>query len=131
MSSPRQTVEQRRAADAWEKISNEVKNEKFEGEYKSLARSLPADILTDCFGQTLAFLCSKGKKDGRFKDDSGHAALYQHVSAWVAAEMGWGNDDLLNRLIDKDTGSDDYRRARTEMLGYLVWLKRFAEAELG
>jgi CRISPR-associated protein Cmr5 len=130
MSSPQQTVEQRRAADAWVRISSDVKGKKFEGEYKSLARSLPADILTNGLGQTLAFLCSKGKKDSRFKDDSEHATLYQHVSAWVVREMEWGSDDLLDRLIDENTGSDDYRRATVETLAYLVWLKRFAEAEL-
>jgi CRISPR-associated protein Cmr5 len=86
--------------------------------------------LTNGLGQTLAFLCSKGKKEGRFKADSEHAALYRHISKWVAKEMDWGGDDLLTRLIDEDTGSDDYRRATTETLAYLVWLKRFAEAEL-
>jgi CRISPR-associated protein Cmr5 len=129
MSSPQQTVEQRRAADAWSRISNDVKKS-FESGYKSLARSLPADVLTNGLGQTLAFLCSKGKKEGRFKADSEHAALYRHISKWVAKEMDWGGDDLLTRLIDEDTGSDDYRRATTETLAYLVWLKRFAEAEL-
>ncbi len=129
MSSQQQTVEQRRAADAWSRISKDVKKS-FASEYRSLARGLPADVLTNGLGQTLAFLCSKGKKGGRFKDDSEHAALYRHISTWVAPKMGWGRDDLLNRLIDKDTGSDDYRRAMAETLAYLVWLKRFAEAEL-
>jgi len=131
VSSPQQTVEQRRAADAWTRVSDDVKGEKFEGEYKSLARSLPADVLTNGLGQTLAFLCSKGKKDGRLKGDSEHAALYQHISEWVLKEMDGDSDDLLGWLIDEDTGSDDYRRATVETLAYLVWLKRFAEAELG
>lgn len=132
MSSPQQTVEQRRAANAWDRISKYVKGkgESFESEYKSLARSAPADILTSGLGQMLAFLCAKGKERGNFKKNSGHAALYQHVSAWVSQEMGWGDSDLLDQLIDEQTNSDDYRRATVETLAYLVWLKRFAEAEL-
>ena len=46
--------------------------------------------------------------------------------------MGWTqNDDLLRKLTEPDAGSDVYRRATAETLAYLVWLKRFAEAELG
>ena len=128
--SKRQTTEQRRAAQAWRDV-NGVKGTDAEGEYKTLARSIPADILNHGLGQALAFLYAKGYENGSPKSNSGHAMLYRHLSAWVGGEMGWGRDaDLLGKLTEDDATKAHYRRATVEALAYLEWLKRFAEAEL-
>ncbi|MCX7840110.1 MAG: type III-B CRISPR module-associated protein Cmr5, partial [Anaerolineae bacterium] len=60
MPSQQQTIEQERAKSAWEKVAPIVK-EKWASEYRALARSTAADILTNGLGQTLAFLRAKAK----------------------------------------------------------------------
>ena len=117
--STRQTQEQRRAAQAWQDVSNDVKGKGFAGEYKSLVSSAPADVQTNGLGQTLAFWKSKGKSE--------HNTLYRHLSTWVIQEMG-EQGDLLQWITHTD--SLRYRQATVEALAFLVWLKRFAQAEL-
>lgn len=124
MPSQQQTEDQKRAARAWACIV-EVKEQTFRKEYKSLAQKLPALILTNGLGQSLAFLRAKGKGDS----GNEHGALYSHLSQWVMKQMkDVANDNLLNWVVESD--SIAYRRAATESLAFLSWLKRFAEAEL-
>lgn len=92
------------------------------GKYLNLARSAPADIQVNGLGQTLAFWLARGEPE--------HQALYGQVSRWVGREMGAGGD-LLEWLRAPGTGSDGYRRATVETIAFLVWVKRFAEAEFG
>jgi CRISPR-associated protein Cmr5 len=128
------TKEQERADFAWQKV-NEVRGRNFEKEYRQLARSMFANILTNGLGQTVAFLYAKGRKDGAFKQDDGHATLYQHLSQWLGEKMGWQAPgqapvELIKKLVDEGTQIGDYRRATTEALAFLTWIKRFAEAEV-
>ena len=124
MSSPQQTIEQKRARAAWDGVLAVKEQESYKEKYLALVKSAPADVLTNGLGQTLAFLKAKGKDE--------HKALSTHLSRWVCPQMGWTqNDDLLRKLTEPDAGSDVYRRTTAEALAYLVWLKRFAEAELG
>lgn len=123
--SSRQTKDQERAAKAWECI-NAVKGKDYQKKYKSLAQKMSSYILTNGLGQTLAYLKAKGKGDQRDE----HEILYGHLSAWVMKEMeGEESERLLNWVMEKD--SPAYRRATTEALAFINWLKRFAEAELG
>lgn len=135
--STRQTTEQKRARQAMECVSQVKKQPKdTQREYSSLARSAPAYIQSNGLGQTLAFWYSKGWEKGSPKEPpksgSGSALLYQDVSAWVCVQMsGWKDKDLLTQLTVDKTTTADYRRATAEAQAFLVWLKRFAEAELG
>lgn len=124
--STRQTQEQRRAAQAWRDVRDEVKDKGFAGEYKSLAACAPADIQTSGLGQTLSFWRSKGWDRGKPKNNE-HTALYNHVSSWVMQEIDESGD--LLRWITR-TDSTRYRQATVEALAFLGWLKRFAQAEL-
>ncbi|HEY9786346.1 MAG TPA: type III-B CRISPR module-associated protein Cmr5 [Candidatus Obscuribacterales bacterium] len=125
--SLQQTTEQRRAARAWSNISA-IKGQDYEGRYGAVAKKFPALVLTNGLGQALAFLRAKNKPQ--------HRAFYKHVSSWVTAQTYGieGDDKLLERLIGAAPGyessSDIYRRATTETLAFINWLKRFAEAEL-
>ncbi len=115
--SRRQTVEQRRAAQAWNDIQSVEKDQK---EYGSLVRGFAAMIQQDGLGPALAFLEAKGKGH--------HKALHEHLSAWVLPQMEAANHkNLLKWLLTQD--SVTYRHAATETLAYLAWLKRFAEAQ--
>lgn len=118
-----QTKEQERAAKAWAYIAD-VKGKTFEGKYGGRVKELPALILTNGLGQTLAFLRAKGKGN-----PNAPQTLYGHLSEWVMSEIASGQQDsLLEWIIGQD--SSTYRRATTEALAFTVWLKRFAEAEL-
>lgn len=96
--------------------------------YSSLARKAPMLVLTNGLGQTLAFLKAKGKND----PGDEHTVLFRHLSEWVLNQVAPGttssNGDLLEWVLDHDSAA--YRRATTEALAFLTWLKRFAEAEL-
>jgi CRISPR-associated protein Cmr5 len=115
--SLQQTLEQRRAAQAWNQTER-VDKSLSKKEYGSLVRGLPAMIQTDGLGQTLAFLKAKDKDE--------HRAAYTNLKEWLAGEFGF-TDDLLPWLINQP--SDVYRRVTSETQAYLLWLKRFAEAK--
>jgi CRISPR-associated protein Cmr5 len=115
-----QTLQQKRAAHAWaciEKVPTGVQKK-----YGSLVRGLPSLIQSDGLGQTLAFLLSKAGGDAKKE----HRVAYDHIAAWVRQELGF-QDDLIEWLLKQS--STDYRRATAEVLAYLSWLKRFAEAK--
>jgi CRISPR-associated protein Cmr5 len=127
------TIEQERANFAWEKV-NGVRGQDYEKEYRQLARSMFANILTNGLAQTVAFLYAKGKakdkENDKFKNNS-HYTLYQHLSQWLSEKMKWQAPvELVKKLVDKSTQIGDYRRATIETLAFLTWIKRFAEAEL-
>jgi len=117
------TIEQERANYAWQCV-NEVKDESFAGDYRTIAVKTPSLILTNGLGQTLAFLKAKGKGD----PSDEHEVLYQHMSNWLKQQLKL-NDDLLRWIVSKAT-SQQYRLATMEALAFLQWLKRFAEAIL-
>jgi CRISPR-associated protein Cmr5 len=151
MPSQQQTLEQKRAAQAWadvtgalnqakaaaqaeESLRREAKDalkrlqnskgaEDFRGKYGTLARKAPALITSMGLGQTLAFLRAKGKKD----DWNEHSILYQHITNWVVTQIG-KSGDLLDIVCQES--SEVYRQATAETIALLVWIKRFAEAEL-
>jgi CRISPR-associated protein Cmr5 len=118
-----QMIQQLRAAHAWQKIESLKADDKLRKEFSSLVRSLPAMILTDGLGQSLAFL--QAKAGG--KTDSAHSAVYTIVSEWVCSQYPDSNNDLLQRTFKHD--SSRYRQYATETLAYLQWLKRFVEAK--
>lgn len=117
--SAQTTLQQQRALSAWKQIE-EVRSKGHFSEYLSLVRGFPASIQRDGIGPSLAFLASKGKNE--------HRDLQNHLSQWVLLRFKQKPaDDLLEWLIKQD--SNTYRRATTETLAYLTWLKRFAEAK--
>lgn len=123
--SKRRTIEQDRAKYAAECV-NEAKGVKGYGSY---ARRAGALIQTQGLGQALAFWRSKGWEKGRPKNGDAYALLYQHMSSWLNQRLEINNDIL--KWIQQDASTEDYRRATAEAQAFLIWLKRFAEAELG
>jgi CRISPR-associated protein Cmr5 len=118
----RKTLEQERANRAW-KCVREVKDGNYAAKYGSLARKAPSLVQTNGLGQTLAFLLSKAKDQ-----DNEHRAFYGHVSKWVTEQMKW-EKSLMEEVVSRD--SADYRQATAEAMAFMMWLRRFAEAELG
>lgn len=132
MTAPRQTLDQRRAEDAWRRITSQAKpatlprsyDEKAK-EYAREAKKLPIRIMTSGLGQALAFLLSKAKdKKPNLRK------LHDDLTDWVIQRRPMAAkqpDSLLQSIIEDD--STFLRRATDEVLAYLVWLNRFAEAE--
>ena len=121
-----QTLDQRRAADALEKIQAlEEAGAGTYGNYKSYVKALPANILMSGLGQAAATVRSRNR--------AGYRQLYEHLSGWLC-----GDDEnapyrnysggLIQAIVDHD--QDHYIRAQAEAMAYLEWLRKFAEAFL-
>jgi len=127
--SRQQTIEQQRAAKAWElvnRVKQEARSPQEQKEYNSWVKKVPVLILTNGLGQTIAFLKSK-------ESDQEKKLLYEHLSAWLMGQVSWSvqvqeKTDLIDRIIHES--STNYRRATVEALAFLNWLKRFADALL-
>ena len=128
MPSLQQVADQERAASAWNSVQEvNKKAEKLKKEYSALARSTPALVQTNGLGQSLAFLRAKAKRDR----NTAHWLIYSHVSQWIARRVDVGDkgpDGLLEWVVTQPSGV--YRQTTAEVVAYLGWLKRFAEAEL-
>ncbi|MCB9796303.1 MAG: type III-B CRISPR module-associated protein Cmr5 [Alphaproteobacteria bacterium] len=106
----------------------------FEARYGTLARKLPAMLLTSGLGQTLAFLFSKGQGKG---DSKGEGLLLGQLGARLASralipalpEGGERDAKLMESILKMNPAS--YRLATQELLACAEWLKRFAEGQLG
>jgi CRISPR-associated protein Cmr5 len=124
--SQQQTTQQKRAAFAYPQVQGVLKiGEKTAKEYKSLVRGFPATVQIDGLGAALAFLIAKASGD----KNSPHGLLYAHLEAWLSSpSQNHTSTPLLQSVISLD--STRYRQVTVEVQAYLVWLKRFAEAEI-
>lgn len=129
-TNQRQTLDQRRAADAWSKIDEIFKNDKFREDYTGEAHKLPVRIMASGLGQALVFLFAKQKKK------PGLERLLSDLSNWVLKERIIDsaivvpiqkNPDLLRAIVDPAADSEFLRWATDETLAYLQWINRFAE----
>ncbi|GAB4580214.1 MAG: hypothetical protein Fur0022_29530 [Anaerolineales bacterium] len=138
MTSRQQSLEQERAEAAWnsiEKVKRHNENlsdkKKYAKEYGSSARSAPADIQANGLGQTLAFWRAKGYDRGQPDDTVAQYHILEHTSVWVRKQLGLSEQQDVVMWIATQATTDQYRRATTEAIAFLIWLKRFAEAEFG
>ncbi len=127
------SLEQERAKYAWECIQ-EVKNnskDELKGKYKSYVRDASALIQINGLGNTLAFYKSKigPKKESLSPDKGAYSMLYKHINEWIKKKRKEIND-VLEWIISENTSSMDVFNVTMEILSFLGWLKRFAEAEL-
>lgn len=121
----RQTLDQRRASHAWDVVQRAKAKQGYHQnqdpkKFGGQAKKLPTRIMAAGLGQALAFLKAKGYAPG----------LLAELNDWIKVRMPPAQgvpQDLLERIIKGD--SDFLRRATDEVLAYLVWLNRFAEAE--
>jgi CRISPR-associated protein Cmr5 len=130
----RQTLDQRRAAHAWDvvaSIKKAAKEEKKAKEFGAQIRKLPTRIMASGLGPALAFLEAKTRDKNKEKDKSREPLpdLAKSISGWVAKQRP--PDDGVERLVLRIIHGDSQflRYATAECLAYLQWLVRFAEAE--
>ena len=112
-------------------IMDIIDSQKMKKEFKSLCAGIPSMILQNGFGQTMAFLLSKGKKD-KYHD------VYHLIHAWLGLKQGdtqnsfieSNNPDKPEELIMELSKMEQrkYQKAQSEALYLLEWVKRFAAA---
>ncbi len=124
------TLDQRRASHAWQAVQG-AKHQtgchkgQDSKKFGSNARKLPVRIMASGLGQAMAILKAKGYAPG----------LLIETADWVLDKRAHPDsrtdkpqdDALLQAVIGGD--SDFLRAATDEVLAYLQWLVRFAEAE--
>ncbi len=124
-----QTLDQRRAEHAWERIEQIEKQGKSAAEeYAGEAKKLPMRIMAAGLGQALAFVLAKANKGEKPKKHL--VQLHDDLTNWIVEGRGFpaaNPKSLLESVIKGD--SDFLRLATDETLAYLQWLNRFAEAK--
>lgn len=120
----KKTLEQHRAKHAWDAVQAAKQKNDFE-KFHGQARKLPVRIIASGLGQALAFLKAK-----KYAPD-----LLCELGDWILDKrLNPGSnkpkpDDtaLLKAVVEGD--ADFLRWATDEVLAYLQWLNRFADAE--
>lgn len=117
-------LDQERAKHAWDAVQKIKGHGKEEAaNYGREAKKLPIRIMTAGLGHALAFINAKKKKGG-LKE------LLDNLTEWVLEKRELPCEkrgDLLQSIIKGD--SNFLRWTTDEILSYLQWLNRFAEAE--
>lgn len=128
----RLTLEQQRAKDAWDKVTEAkkvLKKGDF-GKYESLAKGLPALIMNSGLMQVLAFLRDKSlNSKGEIKLDDHHHWLGEQLRAWIHVRFSMIPKDFegcMNELMKSD--SRTYQMITAEALAWLKWLRQMASA---
>jgi CRISPR-associated protein Cmr5 len=113
-----QTRDQKYAIDAYTNVTTikENKNEKTARKYGVMSHKLPILIHTAGLAQALAFVESRGAKDGiykKFLDDLGKTIEEKTIVAKA-----------------REANLNDYMRLTAQVMAALVWYKRFAQSIL-
>ena len=122
----KKSLDQERAAYAWKCVQNQPKD------YKNLAKSLPALVMSNGLMQTLAFLKAKESQEH-------HATLGAHVVAWAMTSnkpdpskngtaFKSGFHTIMKNLYKMN--SSEYRRVTEETLEILRWIRQMADAAI-
>ncbi len=114
-----QTMEQKRAADAWARCQG------CSSEYQNLAKGLPALIMNSGLMQVLAFLHEKGPKNPQ------HRELGEHLRDWLrrrfpqalpSGEFG----SVMQSLMKAEPRT--FQHITAEAFAWLRWIRQMAPA---
>jgi len=111
------------------KMVNEIKIEGNYGNFRSYVERLPATVVMNGLGQAMAMELSQSKKAdaNRNADERAHEKLFEIVKDWLNKTV-YGDGDLMENITNH--GQQKYIEAQSEVLAYLVWLKKFSKAYL-
>ena len=126
------SLEQKRAATAWNFVSPLENQARLRKGYYSLIRRLPSMVQSMGIGQALAFVMS------RAHEEEAHRALRDHLTAWLmdanspvpwtcAAPYSQPESSLMERLL-AENDPEVWWFAEEEAIAFSLWLKRFTEA---
>lgn len=143
---PVQSLGQRRAKSALAAIRAYAEHDKVPAKekeaYSNYAKSIPAMIVMNGLGQTMATQLAQGGKQpdkGQGgKAPNAHRQIYDHLEEWLCGGDGDaspfrkgepGKSPWLMQCLC-DASEESYLIAQAEALAYLEWLKKFANALL-
>lgn len=109
-----ETLEQKRARDAWERSSDYTKDQ------VNLAKALPALIMNSGLVQVMAFLHEKGDK---------HEKVGSHLREWLEQRFDFLRSDFngfMEGLLEAQPR--EYQAVTTEAFAWLKWLRQMAAA---
>jgi len=114
-----ETLEQKRAQDAWEKCAGYTK------EHVNVAKGLPALIMNSGLMQVLAFCHEKGGENEQ---------VATHLRVWLARRFFKSDRDsdfevLMQALMKAQPA--DYQAITAEAFAWLRWLRQMAAARKG
>ena len=124
-----QTLDQQRAAFAWDAAKRAQQALPQFGDFKNLAKGAPALIMGNGLMPALAFYASRDKDHAR--------ALNEAINGWLAARfkdhiafkpLPRTFSEVMERLLQAKAGSMFYMQATDETLAMLKWLRQFADA---
>ena len=115
----RQTMEQRRAADAWTRAQG------CGDEYMKLAKGLPALIMNSGLMQVMAFLHEKGEKPSQRHCRD----LADHLRHWLHGRFPGVRADFSGFMVDLMSAEPRTFQAITaEAFAWLRWVRQMAAA---
>jgi len=118
-----QTLAQKRSAFALDGLRDLGLNADKMDNFATFTAGLPAMVLQNGFGLTLAFLLAKGKNE--------HMQAFLLIWEWLS-DLGLLNatkkEEVLTSLAMMS--QQDYLQAQAEALALLEWVKRYANAGL-
>ena len=129
MTDTPQTMQQKRAAFCYEKVTKIAGHKKQDAakRFKAYANSLPAMVQMNGLGQALAF--AKSKCDSEKPEGIAWQHLYDLISEWHGRKEGcYTGQDVLEGIISSNMHV--YRQAQAETQALMVWVKQFARAEI-
>lgn len=115
------TLEQQRAADAWQKAQG------CSSSYRNLAKGLPALIMNSGLMQVLAFLHEKGSKNSQIHCRE----LGEHLRAWLHQRFPekLRNADFRPFMEDLMQAEPHlFQQVTTEAMAWLRWSRQMAAA---
>jgi CRISPR-associated protein Cmr5 len=115
-----QTLEQKRAADAWKCAEEGIAI--YGKDYVNDAKGLPALIMNSGLMQVMAFLHDKGDR---------HEVLAQHLRSWLGRQCGVPTafDAFMQHLFTMNDARR-FQAITTEAFAWLKWLRQMAAARL-
>ena len=110
---------------------NQLMESNINQDFATLAAGLPAMILQNGFGHTLAFLLAKGSDKGKFKENDRHIQLFDIVVRWLVDKKILQTEDRREAVLSLSSISQaKYLQAQEEALLILEWVKRYSNAGL-
>ncbi len=127
----RESLDQRRARFAWEKVQNQS------DKYSKLAKGAPALIMQSGLMPVLAFYRDKGKEKEN-KPATHHDHLLRHLCEWLHRQFNGRIADaqfstVMTALMGNANGNAAeharfYQQATHEAMALLRWIRQFAAA---
>jgi len=124
-----QTKEQKRSAFALKQVEDSF-GIPVEKDAANFVVGVPTMVLANGLGQTLAFLLSKQKKDGKKEKKDHHKMTFNVMQQWLGQDIPALNVATDFEFLQRVAGLDQktYLQAQREALAMLQWLKRYVRA---